>query len=88
MLLALLGFANLAASMARTRTMQRIYNTEIATKIEQELTNQQISLEEFYHYAWEHLPGSSLIVQYLPQPPKTETPTPTRKPIFRFKFRK
>lgn len=88
MLLALLGFANLAASMARTRTMQRIFNTEIATKIDQELTNQQISLETFHHYAWEYLPGSSLIGQYLPQPPKTEPPSPTRRPIFRPKFRK
>ncbi len=88
MLLALLGFANLAASMARTRTMQRIYTTEIAIKIEQELTSQQISLQEFHEYAWEYLPGSSLIGQYLPQPPKAELPTPTRKFIFRCKFRK
>lgn len=88
MLLALLGFANLAASLARTRTMQRIYNTEIAIKIKQELTDQQISSEAFHQYAWEYLPGSSLIGQYLPQPPKAEPPTSSRKPIFRLKLRK
>lgn len=88
MVLALLGFANLAASMARTRTMQRIYNTEIATKIEQELTTQQISSEAFHKYAWDYLPGSSLIGQYLPQPPTTDPQPPTRKPLFRLKLRK
>jgi glucan phosphoethanolaminetransferase (alkaline phosphatase superfamily) len=80
MLLALVGLANLAALLARSKAMERVYKTEVAPEIERSLQELQISALDFDQYTWQNLPETAYIRQFRPKPLQ-ETQTSTKRRI-------
>ena len=78
MLLALVGLANLAALVARTKAMERAYLTEVAPDIANTLQELQISEQDFNRYAWYSLPETAYLRQFLPDPFQATKTIPRR----------
>jgi len=68
MVIALLGFANLVAIISRSKTMDRVYRTEINPEVEKFLLDQHIQRQEFDLVAWQSLPERAVLLKYLPPP--------------------
>ena len=65
MLLTLLAFANLSAYIARNKTVDRIYEQDVAQKIDNALENYKITRIEFDHYAEDFLPPDANLLNYI-----------------------
>lgn len=65
MFIALMLFTNLAAYTARNRTMERVYEEQIAPTIEVKLSEYQVNEDEFSQIADEVLPAGAMMRNYL-----------------------
>lgn len=68
MLIALLGLSNLAAIRARSKSIERVYKTELVPEFE--LTRQKMHLtpSEFDQLAWQTVPESAILHTMLNRP--------------------
>lgn len=81
MVMALIGYANLVALIARSKAMDRVFITEVKPGIDKTLLETGISQDEFNRFAIENLSNSASLYQYLP---KSENATGKQKAKFRF----
>jgi hypothetical protein len=88
MLLALVGFANLAALLARSKTVERVYETDVAPEIARTLQEQKISEQDFDQYVWRNLPVTAYIRQFRPKPFQAAQTSSKRRISFLQKNRK
>lgn len=65
MFIALMLFTNFAAYTARNRTMERVYEEQIAPTIEPKLSEFKIEEEEFSQIADDVLPAGAMLRNYL-----------------------
>lgn len=72
--LAVIGFANLAAAIARTKTVERVYSSEISPAIDTYIQETRLTRAEFDSYTWENLPSSAYLLQFISQPVIPEPP--------------
>jgi hypothetical protein len=68
MLIALVGLANLAALRARTKTMERVYATEVKPKLERTRQQMDLTPAEFDQLAWQTVPDSAVLHTFLNKP--------------------
>lgn len=71
-LVAILGFANLAAYIAKSRTIDRTYELNVNPEIERTLKGMDITRPSFDSLAGEILPERAALRNYLPVPPSGE----------------
>ena len=65
MIVALIGLANLVAFIARTKTLERVYRTEINPGIEQALARFSVTRTEFDQLANDQLPESAVLRRFI-----------------------
>jgi hypothetical protein len=65
--MALVGYANLVALIARSKAMDRVYKSDIQPGIDQSLQEAEISQDEFNQFCLENLPETANLYQYLPK---------------------
>ena len=63
--IALLGFASLAANIARSNTLDRLYRQDILPEIDRTLEDLGVSQLDFNHFASRAQPGKTLLGNYL-----------------------
>lgn len=74
MIIAVIGFANLSALTARTKTMERIFSNEVAPDISTYLQATGLARADFENKAWENLPPTAHLLQFIPKPIGIEPP--------------
>lgn len=72
-LLAVVGVANLVASTAKQKAVQRTFNEKIAPEIEQKLSEMQIEPERFGLWVSKNLADGAILRDYVTQPAGPET---------------
>jgi hypothetical protein len=82
MMIALVGFANLVALVSRSKSMERIYITEISPGIDLLAAEHNITHEQIYQFARLQMPETAYLRQFIPQP---EPQVSHSKKRFRFK---
>jgi hypothetical protein len=82
MLLALIGLANLAAFFARSKSIERVYKIEVASELARNLAELKISEQDFDQYAWQTLPETAYLRQFLPEPAQATPISPKRRRFF------
>lgn len=71
-LLAVVGVANLVASIAKEKAMQRTFNEQIAPEIEQKLSEMQMDQDRFGLWVRKNLPYSAVLRSFVVLPPEPE----------------
>jgi len=72
MSIAIIGFANLVAIIARTKAMERVYTNELKPEIINFIEEIGLTRSDFEQYAWQNLPNTSHLLQFLPKPTGSE----------------
>ena len=75
-LLAIIGVANLVASTAKEKAMQRTYNEQIAPEIEQKLSDLQMDEDRFGFWVSKNLADGAILRSYIKLPPEPEPDAP------------
>jgi hypothetical protein len=65
LLIALLGFASLAANVSRSNTIERIYREQVQKSIERCLAELQIEPADFVNIATKNLPNNAVLLRFL-----------------------
>ena len=71
-LLAIVGVANLVASTAKEKAIQRIYQEKIAPEIEQKLSELNMDQDRFGLWVSNNLPDGAILRSYVTLPPEPE----------------
>ena len=72
-LVAVAGVANLVASTAKEKAMQRTYNEKIAPEIELKLSELQMDQDRFGLWVSKNMPDGAILRNYVTLPPELET---------------
>jgi len=75
-LLAIIGIANLVASTAKEKAMQRTYHEQIAPEIVQKLNELQMDEDRFGLWVSKNLADGAILRSYVKLPPEPETDAP------------
>jgi hypothetical protein len=67
MLVAVMGFAGLAAYLTRARRMDRIFHEQVYPQISQRLAELQVDMPEFQKIAAEELASNAALIHLLSQ---------------------
>jgi hypothetical protein len=76
-LVAVAGVANLVASTAKEKAMQRTYNEKIAPEIELKLSELQMDQDRFGLWVSKNMPDGAVLRNYVTLPPELEVETLT-----------
>lgn len=76
MILAILVFANLVASIAKSRSIDRTYQINVNPEIERTIKGMAVPRLSFNSLAWEVLPEGAVLRSFLPVPPSTDAESP------------
>lgn len=71
--MAVLGFANFAAFVARKRRMERVYELNVSPTIERTIKAMNVDRPAFDQLAGAVLPENAVLREYLAAPPLTES---------------
>ena len=71
-LLAIVGVANLVASTAKEKAIQRTYQEKIAPEIEQKLSELHMDQDRFGLWVSKNLPDGAILRSYVTLPPEPE----------------